>query len=576
MVATLIGRFPWAAPEEAAGHEATSPAVRARALAWLYSTGPTLALLTLALPKSPETNELGILALVAVAYVGAAVTVLWGPRLRSWTLSLLAALGTVLITGGIYFQGDDTGSYGYFFLWVTLYAFYFETRGRAFAHLALIAASFALVLLFEHGNSPMQRWVITVGSLLIAGLLIRALRDHVSHLMVRLSDAARTDPLTDLLNRRGFEECFDLELARARRGGRPLSILLGDVDHFKKVNDRLGHEAGDNALRSLSAVVEASRREIDTAARIGGEEFALLLPETNERGADKFAGRLRAAVRAAFAEQPVPLTISFGIATFPTHGKTRESLLRAGDQALYAAKGLGRDRSTVHSAEVSSILEGLESDGASDGEIHLATALTLAEALDLRISGTARHSQTVGRYAEMMARALGLSPARVERVRLAGVLHDVGKIAVSDRILLKPGAWTAEERLEIRKHPEVGARLLGSASLNDIRAWVIAHHERPDGSGYPYGLTGDMIPLEAKIVAVADAYEAMTADRVYRPALATRNAREELRRCAGGQFDEQVVEIFLDLLGEETVLAEDDPAMTPAGRSLEPLAESSG
>jgi diguanylate cyclase (GGDEF)-like protein/putative nucleotidyltransferase with HDIG domain len=570
MVARLNGRFPWAAPQEAAGHEATSPAVRARALAWLYTAGPTLALLTLVLPNSRDTNDVGILALIGAAYVGATFTVLWGPHLRSWALSLLAALGSLLISGAIYFQGNDTGSYGYFYLWVTLYAFYFETRRVAFGHLALIGSAFAAVLAVDQPPNPIERWLITLGSLVIAGLLIRALRDNVSQLMTRLSDAARTDPVTDLLNRRGFEERFDQELARARRGGQPLSILLGDVDHFKKVNDRLGHEAGDNALRRLSAVVESSRREIDTAARIGGEEFALILPETDEQGADRFAGRLRAAVRAAFAEQPVQLTISFGIATFPIHGTTREALLRAGDQALYAAKGLGRDRSTVHSAEVSSILEGLEQRESSDGETHLMTALTLAEALDLRISGTARHSQTVGRYAEMMARALGLPPSRVERVRLAGILHDVGKIAVSDHILLKPGPWSDDEALEIRKHPEVGARLLGSASLNDIRSWVIAHHERPDGNGYPYGLTGDVIPLEAKIVAVADAYEAMTADRVYRPALRGLAAREELRRCAGTQFDPQVVEIFLDLLGAETVLTHEESE--PAVASLESLA----
>jgi diguanylate cyclase (GGDEF)-like protein/putative nucleotidyltransferase with HDIG domain len=571
MVARLNGRFPWAAPDETAGYEPTSPAVRARALAWLFTTGPTLALVTLALPNTPGTNEAGIAALVGVGYLAAAVIAILGRRLGSWGLSLLAALGTLLITGAIYFQGNED-SYGYFYLWVTLYAFYFEPRTWAFGHLALIAMAFAAVLAIEQPANPLELWLVTLGSLLIAGLLIRALRDHVSHLVRRLADAARTDPLTLLLNRRGFEERFDVELARARRGGRPLSILLGDVDHFKKVNDRLGHEAGDDALRRLSAVVEASRREIDTAARIGGEEFALVLPDTDEHGADRFAGRLRAAVRSAFEEQPVPLTMSFGIATFPVHGKTRESLLRAGDQALYAAKGLGRDRSAVHSAEVSSILEGLESRATSDGEVHLATALMLAEALDLRISGTARHSQTVGRYAEMMAVALGLLPERVERVRLAGVLHDVGKIAVPDRILLKPGPWDDEERMQIRKHPEVGARLLVSESLNDIRSWVIAHHERPDGSGYPYGLTGDMIPLEAKIVAVADAYEAMTADRVYRSALGTHAAREELRRCAGSQFDEQVVEIFLDLLGAQTVVPHVDPEAERAVWSLEPLA----
>jgi diguanylate cyclase (GGDEF)-like protein/putative nucleotidyltransferase with HDIG domain len=570
MAPTLNGRFSWATLDEAAGHEAASTAVRARALAWLYTAGPTLALVTLVIPHSPGTNELAIVGLVGLGYLVSAITLIWWRRLPAWMLSVFMAIGTILITGGIYFQGNDTASYGYFYLWVTLYAFYFERRGQAFAQLALIGVAYAVVLGVEQRVHPIERWVITFGSLVVAGLLIGSLRDHVSNLMGKLTDAARTDPLTDLFNRRGFEERFRVELARARRSGRPLSILLGDVDHFKKVNDRQGHHAGDDALRRLSLLLTEAKREIDTAARIGGEEFALVLPDTDEQGANRLAGRMRAAVRASFAEQPVPLTISFGIATFPTHGDTMESLLRAGDQALYAAKGLGRDRSAVHSVEVTSILSDLDGRATADGEIHLATALTLAEALDMRISGTARHSQTVGRYAEMMATALGLVPAHVERVRLAGVLHDVGKIAVSDHVLLNTGRWTDEDRLKIRKHPEMGARLLGSASLNDIRAWVIAHHERPDGNGYPYGLTADEIPLEAKIVAVADAYEAMTADRVYRAALASEEAREELIRCSGTQFDEQVVEIFLDILGMETAVKR--PRLETAAEPVKPLA----
>src|SRR3954468_6090857 len=171
--------------------------------------------------------------------------------------------------------------------------------------------------------------------------------------------------------------------------------------------------------------------------------------------------------------------------------------------------------------------------------------LKLAEALDMRDEGTVRHSQAVGRYCARMARALGLDRRRVERIRIAGVLHDIGKIGVPEPILYKPGPLTHEEWLEMRKHPEIGARLLRSAGLDDIRSWIIAHHERPDGLGYPRGTSGDAIPLEARILAVGDAYEAMTSDRVYRRSIGVQTARAELRAGAGTQFDTRVVRAFL-------------------------------
>jgi putative nucleotidyltransferase with HDIG domain len=171
--------------------------------------------------------------------------------------------------------------------------------------------------------------------------------------------------------------------------------------------------------------------------------------------------------------------------------------------------------------------------------------LNLAEALDMRDEGTARHSQTVGRYCESMARELGLDSDRVDRIRIAGVLHDIGKIGVADSILQKPGPLTPEEFGHMRKHPEIGARILGGSGLDDIRSWIIAHHERPDGRGYPRGLTDGDIPLEARILAVGDAYEAMTSDRVYRKAIGAEAARAELRAGAGTQFDARVVAAFL-------------------------------
>ena len=176
-------------------------------------------------------------------------------------------------------------------------------------------------------------------------------------------------------------------------------------------------------------------------------------------------------------------------------------------------------------------------------------AVGLARALDLRDPNTARHSDTVAGYAAQMAQRLGLPPRAVERVHLAGILHDVGKIGIPDAVLLKPGKLSEAEWEQMRGHPQLGAQMLDSTTLRDVRKWVLAHHERPDGRGYPSGLQGDEIPLEARILAVADSFEAMTADRVYRTGMPVQDAVQELIRCSGTQFDPRVVDAFLQSLG---------------------------
>jgi diguanylate cyclase (GGDEF)-like protein/putative nucleotidyltransferase with HDIG domain len=369
-------------------------------------------------------------------------------------------------------------------------------------------------------------------------------RKRIARLLERIDDSNRTDPLTGLLNRRAFEELLELELERARRSGRPLSVIVGDVDGFRAVNERQGHAAGDTALRAIGTNALKWKRRIDHAARIGGEEFALLLPETDERGAFIVAERLRRATHRSFAGAPVGLTFSFGIATAPAHGEDSVTLLTVADRATAAAKELGGDRTVIYSDEVARTLAGTS----GNEELQLATVIALAEALDIRDTGTGRHSQTVGRYAELMARELGFDEEHVERVRLAGVLHDIGKIGISDHLLAKPGPLDAAEWQEMYTHPEIGARLLSRPEFDDLRAWILAHHERPDGLGYPRALSGDDIPLEARILAVADAYEAMTAGRVYRAALGEDAARAELNAGAGTQFDAEVVAAFLRAL----------------------------
>ena len=385
----------------------------------------------------------------------------------------------------------------------------------------------------------------SVCALVLAGFALHQ-RRRIADLRTRIADSNRNDPLTGLLNRRAFEELLELELERAARAGRPISVIVGDIDGFRAINERHGHAAGDLALQAIAQNALKWKRRIDLAARIGGEEFALLLPETDERGAFIVAERLRRATHRSFVDSGPGVAFSFGVATAPAHAADGVGLLRAADSAAAAAKDLGGDRTVIYSDEVARMLA--EMGGQAGEELQLATVIALAEALDIRDTGTGQHSHTVGRYAEMMARELGLAEERVERVRLAGLLHDIGKIGISDGVLSKPGPLDADEWQEMRTHPEIGARLLSRAEFEDLRAWILAHHERPDGLGYPYKLSGDQIPLEARILAVADAYEAMTADRCYRPALGESAARAELEAGAGTQFDAPVVAAFLRVL----------------------------
>jgi diguanylate cyclase (GGDEF)-like protein/putative nucleotidyltransferase with HDIG domain len=380
--------------------------------------------------------------------------------------------------------------------------------------------------------------------------MLQALRAFANHAMSAVESArqlelmrhlAEHDPLTGLRNRRGLQEHIDAEIASAGT----VAVLVCDLDNFKRVNDALGYVQGDEALRRFAAVLADTG---GLAARLGGEEFAVVLPGYGEDAALAVGERVRAAVALAFDDFPWPVTTSVGVAVSGPGAETAAQLLRAATRAVFGAKRLGRDRCVAYHAETLEALLGTLEDAGGAAREQLAAAMLLAETLDLRDVGTARHSQTVGRYAEGIARALGLPNDRVERIRAAGVLHDIGKLGVADAVLKKPGALTDEEWVEMRRHPELGARILDHANLRDISGWVLAHHERIDGRGYPHGLAGDEIPLEARILAVADAYEAMTADRAYRAALGHDAAQEELRAGSGTQFDPAVVEAFLAVL----------------------------
>jgi diguanylate cyclase (GGDEF)-like protein/putative nucleotidyltransferase with HDIG domain len=527
-----------------------------RVLGSLYAAGGTLALLTVLLPHSVRANQLGLLVIVANAYLVSLALICLAKRVRRSHLPVMLAWGSTLITGVAYFSAARPSPLIFFYLWIFLYSSYFLTKREAAAQIAYVGIVYGVVLALEPPSGALAWWAVGMGTLLVTSALVWTMRDRVESLTVRLYDAARSDPLTKLLNRRGFRELLDLELERARRSGLELTLLAGDIDHFKEVNDRLGHQVGDAVLRQAAAVLESTKRRTDVTARVGGGEFALILPGTDQRGAMLTAERIRRVLLDEFADHAVPITISFGIATFRAHAETAASLVHAADDALYDAKESGRNRSVVFSREAqeSARLNGRTRD--IEAERFTAVMLDLAAAVDLRFSGSARHSETVGRYAEQMARELGLSEQRVSRVRLAGLLHDIGKVGIPDAILNKPDRLTPEEFATIKTHAALGAQILEHPSLADIRSWVAGHHEQPDGQGYPLGLSGPELGIEARILAVADAYEAMTSDRAYRSSIGEDAARAELERCTGSQFDAEAVAAHLAVLDRTSARAD--------------------
>jgi len=523
-----------------------SKAAMARAGFWFGIAGAVVGLVALVPPTGSDMDAPTLVAAILIS-LGIAVLALVGfDRLPIWVFHAGVVVSSAAATLAIHGWGAHAPFGPLPYLWVTLYAFYFFTLPAALVHIAVLGAMFGVELgTRDLDYTPISEWLATIASLTTAGLVVAAIRDKLIRLISNLTDAARMDPLTGLLNRRGFEEAFETELERSRRTDGGLSVIVGDLDRFEAVNAQLGRAGADEILARIGQSIDTTKRGWDYGARIGGEEFAVLTPETDEHGAYVLAERLRLEIQRLLDPGVAgELTASFGIASFPVHGQTPAALLMAADHALLAAKRLGRNRCVISSAEVPGILA-RASRGRDDGQVELAALLNLAEALDVRDSGSASHCQRVGRYAELIARELGLAPDAVERIRIAGILHDVGRVGMPDEVIRKSGSLTDDEWEWIRSHPRIGARMLETTSFSDIGDWILAHHERPDGAGYPEGRAGDDVPLEASIIGVADAYEAMTADRPYRPSLDPGAASEELRQGAGRQFDERVVDALL-------------------------------
>jgi diguanylate cyclase (GGDEF)-like protein len=374
-----------------------------------------------------------------------------------------------------------------------------------------------------------------------------------------LEALALKDPLSGLLNHRAFQERLAQELRRAEREGYSVAVVAIDVDHFKEINDRWGHAAGDEALRQLGKALQGELRPSDICGRVGGDEFMLAIVRSDVDHARSVVERLRETVATSkFGPAGDSLTISAGISEFPRHSLALEELTHLADGAMYWAKSSGRNRSYVYSSE-SDFAKAAVMTAEQVMEAGLVnTVHALAKAVDAKDGYTHSHSQRVACYAAALARALCLDAYGVEQVRTAGVLHDVGKIGISDVLLLKPSSLTPEEMQTMRRHSELGRDIVAGAGMSEIARFVYHLHERIDGTGYPDGLEGDQIPLESRILHVADALEAMTSSRVYREALSIEEALEEIRRGSGTQFDSTVTEKLMEVVEAGEIGVADD------------------
>jgi diguanylate cyclase (GGDEF)-like protein/putative nucleotidyltransferase with HDIG domain len=406
----------------------------------------------------------------------------------------------------------------------------------------------------------------------------------------------RLDPKTGLYNSRFFAEVLDKELARACRFNRPLTVAMADMDFMRRVNNTYGHLAGDEVLLSVANILKNSFRKYDVVARFGGEEFAILLPEVSIQEAYYHFEDVRREIddhefKISTSESPIHTTISIGLSELEYAGQPSKEIIHNADVALYHSKNTGRNKVSLYLQDgveevfSSSPPDPIPNDRINQGEqrtnngkprveystqggviitkdhaqnsvghdeLNESLLYVLAKALDFRDPYAYGHSERVAHYACRIAEEFGMSEEKIAAIHTAALLHDIGKLAVPDDVLFKPGDLTAEEYEKVKQHTLIGAELLETClSLHEIIPWILHHHERYDGRGYPSQLRGDEIPFEARILTFADAVDSMASDRPYRLAQDPTYILDEVRRHEKMQFDPEVMDAFFRIIERE-------------------------
>jgi diguanylate cyclase (GGDEF)-like protein/putative nucleotidyltransferase with HDIG domain len=423
---------------------------------------------------------------------------------------------------------------------------------------------------------------------------VYTMRDQIAQLIwnlvlhERMEHHAQLDPLTGLMSHSTFQRVFDIEMEKALENQSPLTVMIIDINNIQQINALYGHDMGDRAIRHLASTVRRLIRGLDTVARYGGDDVALLLPESTPEKADEIADRFINGLKERPLEGLPDLSISIGIASFPNDSQEKNHLLKLSEQALHLAKFRGGktgescriscremdqiNEKTVIEVFASHVAKKYHPGGSSPSlyqslvrrlehrvedtvattvdHLMLETIASLAGALEAKDRYTRGHSQAVANYAVALCHALQLPEDQVEHVRLAALLHDIGKIGIPEPILCKGGPLNEREWEIMKQHPVIGARqiLAPVTALKPIIPMVEYHHENWDGTGYPAGLRGEEIPLGARIVSIVDAFHGLTSDRAYRKALSIHDAKRLLEEGSGTKWDPYLLEMFFRIL----------------------------
>jgi len=537
--ATLAERFPVPISPEGGGVLSLTFVFAVAAIVlYGWAAGALLLLLATAIVQLAQHRPLqriaynvAVLALVALA-AGALISPIHGDRVGSVVARVVIAATANNVVNVVLISAAMALSTGH--RYVPLVRSNVRATIVPFAFMG--SAALMLVVLWE--RSPV------LSSALVGPLLAISLYQRSTHRALRAMRLALTDPLTGLGNHRHFHERLQRELQTAEENATSLTLCFVDIDDFKNVNDRFGHPSGDRVLSQVAGKL----RQGGEAFRLGGDEFALLFVDHDEETALAAANSIVERIRALDLDHIGGVTASAGLATFPVQGHGRDELIRLADSALYWAKEHGKNRVRHYRPDVVELSELKRLAAGPDRAARYRAAASLAKAVDARDTYTGSHSERVAELSARVAMRLGLDQEHIELTRLSGSLHDLGKLAIPEEILRKPGELTDSERLVLERHPQIGFRMLDSLGVDTVADIVLHHHERWDGAGYPDGMRGEEIPLGARIIFVADAYDAITSDRVYSPKRSSGAALAELERCAGTQFDPTIVAAFAEEL----------------------------
>lgn len=358
------------------------------------------------------------------------------------------------------------------------------------------------------------------------------------------------DSVSGLSNNEYFQERLIAEINRAKRFTENFSVAVIDINGLEQINNVIGYAGGDAVLAAMGAQIKNNIRLSDVACRIGGDEFALILPETDKREALKICHAIQADIMEQHIDGEPDVVLAWGIAGFPQDGEDVDSLLKKADDAVYWHKFYDNTQICVIAEPLMPDLTA-EVDLKAEKKAYIKAVMAMAAAVDARDPFTRFHSKNVARMAKKLAEEMGLPDETVKLIETAGLVHDVGRIGIPDRVLRKHEPLSAEDQVWIREHPVLGERMLAASTVPEILPWIAAHHEQWDGTGYPKGIEGEKIPLEAAILGVCDAYDAMTSDRAYRSAMTQAQALAEIDKHSGSMFHPIVAQMFLGMIKAE-------------------------